>query len=189
MLVYVARHAEAEHNVHDLSHDVGALDVPLTSNGIEQATALAEKLRNVKLEAIYVSQLLRTKQTAAIVNTTHGVNLIPDARINDIVTGMVGRPFSEFRQALATSSDPWNTRLGSGESFEDEKARAIAFLRDLKKKGYRCVLVVTHGGIANIMFGLAHNLNNEQTFNRPIENAALFSFDLDKRLKLGVKIF
>jgi broad specificity phosphatase PhoE len=180
MLVYVARHAEAEHNVRDLSHDTGVVDVSLTATGITQATILAEKLRSSRLEAIYVSQLLRTKQTADIINTTHDVDLIPDARINDIVTGMAGRPFGEFRQVLMASPDPWNTRFGNGESFEEEKARTIAFLHDLKKKDSHCVLVVTHGGVANIMYGLTHNLNNEQIFNHPIENTALFSFDLDK---------
>jgi broad specificity phosphatase PhoE len=118
----------------------------------------------------------RTIQTANILRPHQQV--IKDARINDIKTGMEGLPFSEFREALAKSDDPWNARFGEGESFNDEKARTLSFLGDLKKNNYLTVLIVTHGGVGNIIYGLSHNLSNEDTFNREIENASIFEVDI-----------
>ena len=176
MNIYVVRHAQAEHNILGTSNDVTSGVANLTQKGIQQAKGLAETIKHIPFDAIYTSEMARTIQTANIL--CPGRALIKDARINDIRTGMQGLPFTEFRKALKNSDDPWNTRFGDGESFEDEKVRTISFLEDLKKNNYTNVLIVTHGGVANIIYGLSHNLSNEETFNREIDNASIFQVNL-----------
>ena len=179
MLVYVARHGEATHNLQDLFHDTTVPDVPLTAKGRKQAEGLADRLKDAKLDVIYASELQRTQQTAAIVNTVHNAPTIIDPLLNDIVSGIAGHPVSEFRELLAGSIDPWNARFSGGESYEDNKSRATAFLQYLKDQPYQCVLIVTSGGVANMLYGYAHGLSNDQMYKRPIENAALLSFELE----------
>jgi alpha-ribazole phosphatase/probable phosphoglycerate mutase len=144
----------------------------LTAVGVEQAHKLAREIRHINFDAIYTSEMDRTIETAGILCPER--ELFKDARINDIKTGMANRPFTEFRKALADSTDPWNIHFGDGESFNDEKKRTIRFLEDLRKHDYKNVLIVTHGGVGNIIYGISHNLSNEETFKRDIDNASLF---------------
>ena len=67
----------------------------------------------------------------------------------------------------------------SGESFENVKERVLKILREIKKenKGGE-VLIVAHGGIVRLMHMLEFGEPLEE-----IENAGLYSFDLDKILK------
>lgn len=176
MKLYVVRHAQADHNILDISNDATSSVAHLTQVGIEQAQALAGSIKNTTFDVIYTSEMERTIETADILRPHQ--NKIKDLRINDIRTGMEGRPFNDFRQALARSDDHWNVRFGDGESFSDEKARTVNFLNDLKKNDYKNVLVVTHGGVANIIYGLSHGLSNEDTFNREIHNASIFEVNI-----------
>lgn len=178
MLVYVARHGEAEHNLQDLFHDTTVPDVSLTDKGIEQVNVLADKLRNVKFDAIYASRLRRTQQTAEAINRYHNLPITIDPLLDDIVSGIAGRPVSEFKDMIAHSNDPWHAHFGGGESYEDNKARATKFLESLKTQPYACVLVVTSGGVANMLYGMTNGMTNEETYPRPIDNAALLSFEL-----------
>lgn len=183
MIVYVARHAESEHNLKDLFHDTTVSDVSLTPKGIDQANRLAQELRTVKLDVIYVSELLRTQQTAEIVNKYHNVQIIVEPLLNDIVSGIAGHPVSDFDKLLATSSDPWNEHFEGAESYNDVVSRVTLFLRKLERRNYTTILVITSGGLVNNMYGLANGLSNEEMYSRPIANAALLKFDIgDLRL-------
>lgn len=151
----------------------------MTPRGVEQCNALAEKLKDVKLDIIYTSELQRTWQTAAIVNIRHEVPIIREPLLNDIVSGIAGRPVSEFRALLKRSDDPWNAKFSGGESYNEAKARAISFLEKLRKEPHECVLIVTSGGIANNIFGEANRLSNDEMYVRPIENCALLKIALN----------
>lgn len=177
MLIYVARHAEAEHNLADTFHDVTLPDVQLTQTGLQQANNLALALAEVPFDAIYASELKRTQQTAEIVNIYHKVPTKVNELLNDIRSGIAGRPVSELRDAILASSDPWNLHFDNGESYNDVKARVKMFLKTLCQTDSSCVLVVTSGGIANIMYGLAHALSDKEAYTRSCPNAAVIKFD------------
>lgn len=179
MLVYVARHGEAEHNLQDLFHDTTVSDVSLTDKGMKQVDILASKLKDVELDAIYASRLRRTQQTAEAVNHYHNLPVIIDPLLDDIISGIAGHPVSEFRDMIARSDDPWHAHFEGGESYEDNKARATKFLEFLKAQSYECVLVVTSGGVANMLYGIMNGMSNEQIYPHPIDNAALLSFELN----------
>lgn len=179
MKVYVARHAQAEHNLIDIFHDATVpADVPLTNLGIEQAEGLARKLADRQIDVMYVSELRRTLQTAQIVNRLHDAPIIQNPLLNDIVSGIAGRPVIEFRQMIYASPDPWNAKFEGGESFEDEKKRMIKFLDFLRTQENENVFIVTSGGLANIIYGIVHGLSNDDTFNRAIPNVEVFEFVL-----------
>jgi broad specificity phosphatase PhoE len=179
MLVYVARHGEAEHNPQDLFHDTTVPDVSLTDKGIKQVDELANKLEDIKLDAIYASRLRRTQQTAEAVNRYHNLPITIDPLLDDIVSGIAGHPVSEFRDMITHSENPWHAHFEGGESYEDNKARATKFLAFLKTQPYECVLVVTSGGVANMLYGITQGMTNEEMYPRPIDNAALLSFELN----------
>jgi broad specificity phosphatase PhoE len=63
--VYLARHGQTDGNAKGIAQ--GWTDTPLNQTGLQQAADLAERLRGVKLDAIYSSTLIRSRTTAEAV--------------------------------------------------------------------------------------------------------------------------
>jgi len=72
-------------------------DLPLTKEGEEQAKRLGEALRDVPLEAVFTSQLIRAREFARIALETAGTDLIPviDERLSELDYGVWGGLTSE----------------------------------------------------------------------------------------------
>ena len=117
----------------------------ITKAGEGQAKRAAEKLRAEDFEVIYVSELLRTKQTAEFVNVYHGVSMVVDKRLNDISTGRENGSDSAYNAERAAADDPFTFRPDGGESLVDVVQRMKSFLEDLRKTKYQSVLVVSSG--------------------------------------------
>lgn len=177
MKVYVARHAETNYNVLGLCNDSPEVNVYLTDNGVEQAKLLAESLKDATFDLIITSEFPRTKETAQIANQHHNAPTIVDARINDVLTGFEGKSAREFRNARNNAQNRWTVRLNGGESFEDEKQRAQDFINDLKQRQEKCVLIVTHQAIAQIIYATLNNLENDKVNSIEVSNAHCFDFE------------
>lgn len=122
---YIARHGKTLLNT--LDRVQGWCDSPLTPEGIEVAKFLGAGLRDIPLDAVYSSDLHRTRQTAEVVLAEHGQTDLP---INEIFG---------FREAC----------FGSFESDFNAKmwGNAALFLQYVKMEDmYRDVF---HGKISN----------------------------------------
>ena len=123
----------------------GHTDVPLNATGLEQARALANELSGSELVAIYASDLVRTRDTAAIVAAHHELTVTVDADLRE-------KNFGSWEgltdvEILDRFPDAVRGRWGDGETTEAVAERAVAALdriRRLHPAG--CVLVVSHGG-------------------------------------------
>jgi broad specificity phosphatase PhoE len=82
--VYLARHGESDWNVERRWQ--GHADRPLTERGREQAELLAGRLADVKLDAVYASDLRRAWETAQAVAATRGLEVVrlPELREVDV---------------------------------------------------------------------------------------------------------
>ena len=65
MQLVIVRHGETEWNVQNKA--IGQLDSPLTPKGIQQAHAIADRLRRLSFTTFYSSDLGRAVQTATII--------------------------------------------------------------------------------------------------------------------------
>ena len=63
--LYLVRHGETEWNVKKINQ--GQSESALTEVGIEQAKETGEKLKHIKFDAIFSSDLSRTQRTAEII--------------------------------------------------------------------------------------------------------------------------
>lgn len=63
--LYIVRHGQTDWNVRKIIQ--GHSDIPLNTEGQEQARVLAESLKNVHFDKIISSDLVRAKRTAEIV--------------------------------------------------------------------------------------------------------------------------
>jgi probable phosphoglycerate mutase len=169
MTLYVARHAETNYNVLDLCNSDPAVDVHLTSLGMQQAAQLSDRLAAVTLDVIYISDLPRTRETASYLRQYDEVPVIVDGRLNDNISGFESKPVHEYLEAFTSSSDVWNVSFNDGETLQQSKQRVDNFMTDLRTKPYAAVCVVTHGFviacIAELLTGVTIDLAH--TFTVP----------------------
>ena len=176
METYFIRHGQTNYNVLDLCNDDPKKDVHLTSLGIKQANIVAKKLRGIKFDAVFVSDLKRTQETARIVAGDRNLKFIVDRRISDRKTGFDSKPASEFFKAM--ERDILNTKVNNGESLAEEKKRVISFLEDLRDLKCNAVLVSTHSEILKIVYGYYNQLPDNEMWKTSIDNCQVLEFSL-----------
>jgi alpha-ribazole phosphatase/probable phosphoglycerate mutase len=127
----------------------GHTDVPLSELGRQQATALGRRLRSLRFDAVYSSDLTRSRQTCEL--ALPKANTILDARLREINFGMYE---GKSRDTLTTSEadavktwwvEPYRNKLQGGESMACLNTRVSEFLAELPDE---CeVVIFTHGGV------------------------------------------
>ena len=119
--IYLIRHAEAEGNLYRRIH--GWYDALVTDNGLRQIAALEERFRDIPVDAVWSSDLYRTRATARAVCAPKGLPLHtdPDLREMDLgdwedrTWGGVRRENSRELDRFNTSDPTW--QAPHGESF------------------------------------------------------------------------
>ena len=132
---------------------IGHLDVPLSALGEAQVVALAGRLATVSLDAIYCSDLLRTRRTAEIIAAPHGLAPIADPALREFAMGRWdGLTAEEIRAQDPVAFEAWMGDVGrfqfpEGESLPDLEARAWpAFETTVARHPGRAIAIVAHGG-------------------------------------------
>ncbi|HLX39104.1 MAG TPA: histidine phosphatase family protein [Ktedonobacteraceae bacterium] len=162
-------------------------DLPLSSIGREQAQALAERLDDMPVDAIYSSPLKRCQQTAAPL--AERLSLIPII-VSDIKEIRIGeiRPLPtdlndlpaltkalQERQIdivrIAGAEGNWDA-IENSERSKDFRGRVVTAIDDIaaKHSGQR-VLVFAHGGVINAY--AADVLGLEREFFFPCANTSI----------------
>jgi probable phosphoglycerate mutase len=153
--IYLLRHGALGND--NSSRFVGQIDLPLAHDGIHQAQALAQALRDRKIGAVYSSDLLRTRQTAEIIAGEAGIHIIESRGLREISLGnWEGMSRSEVKtsfpaQYAARGSDIVNYRIPGGESFADCRLRALAAWEQILNCGIDHIAVVSHAGINRLL--------------------------------------
>ena len=178
MKLYVARHGRSKYNDLQLFNSDPSVDVHLTEVGIEQAKALAESLKEVNIDHIFVSELSRTQETAKIVNEYHHVQVSIEHILNDHRSGFENQPYDEYDRLFDEAENKWTVRFNDGESLDDTRVRMQAFLSDLKTKDYESVLIVTSMTIVQAIYGVIQKLPDEDTWSIEVETGSYAEFEL-----------
>jgi broad specificity phosphatase PhoE len=119
---------------------------PLTPKGLEEAQKAAGELKKKKIDLIFFSDLLRTKQTAEIVGKKLKIDPIYEKRLREVNVGKLnGAPIAEFRKFFKGRMERFTKKLPGGENNNDIRERMYKFFQDLEKKysGKR-ILLVSH---------------------------------------------
>ena len=85
MKIYLMRHGETDYNKNKMIQ--GQCDIELNEYGRELARITAEGLKEVPLDVVYTSPLIRAKETAQIVIGDRKVLWIEEPRIQEICFG------------------------------------------------------------------------------------------------------
>lgn len=132
----------------------GALDVPLSDDGLIHARRIGDHLRDVRLDAVYSSPLERALSTAAPVAAPHSVSPKLREALAEIDFGAFeGRTFDEIAAShpdvyARWMREPATVRFPGGESFRDLRARVIDEVTRIRREhDGGSVAVVTHAGV------------------------------------------
>jgi len=148
MRLILVRHGETEENKAGIIQ--GWLPGKLTPLGIKQAQQLAKRLKWLKIDLAYSSDLARCVDTAKEILKHHPkVNLMLDARIRERRLGeFQGKKIGQSDwDALPDTGNKYFRVPKGGESFEEMEKRVNKFLKEIiKKHSQKTILIVTHGG-------------------------------------------
>jgi len=113
----------------------GSSGASMNEAGHEQAKSLAHSLWEVPLIAVYSSTLPRALETASYVAGPHRVNVVTDARLNEIHHGdWEGLPESQIPDLdlyLRWRKDPTCCTLPGAEPLDAVHERAVNAMRDI----------------------------------------------------------
>lgn len=132
---------------------LGQSDPPLSEYGVQQAERLAGRLRDVGFDAVYASDLTRSRYTARLALPAADIRLEP--RLREISFGVwEGKTWADLagddRRALERfRRDPYREHAPGGESYEDVRERVAAWLDELPESGR--VAAFTHGGVVRAL--------------------------------------
>jgi broad specificity phosphatase PhoE len=139
----------------------GRTDLPLTTRGRLEAGQLADRLRTVKLDAIYSSPLRRARETAVVLAQDRGMPLDTDERIIELSYGdWEGKGLAEVERDDGEALKAWAAGLATppgGESRIALMRRVSEFLDSVAGQG--TVAVVTHKEVIRagaIALGVLH---------------------------------
>jgi len=184
MKLIFLRHGQTNYNLKDLCNGRPNPKVRLTTLGRKQATAAALKLKREPIEAIFISQLYRSRQTATIINKYHHVPVFMDKRINDRQMGRFeGKPAGLFYRWRDKQKNRWTCVIpDGGESYEHMKKRVASFLTNLNRKNkYKTVLIVTHEPIIKVARGFFKHLSNRQMDAPALDNGTIMRFIIKRK--------
>lgn len=148
--------------------------IPLNAAGRAEAAALAARLADTPIEAVYASPLERTRETAGYLAQPRGLDVTVLDGVGEVDFGAwTGRPLSELRREKlwrTVRSTPSAMRFPDGERLLDAQARALAAIETVRAAHpWSTVAVVSHADIIKAI--LAHH--------------AGLHFDLFQRISIG----
>ncbi len=154
---YLVRHGQTTANCSNLLQ--GALDAPLSEKGEGQAVARRAYFKDIALDAVFCSDLIRAQRTAEIITLEREIAVTTNALLRERFFGShEGRPISDWLEEnkeliekfhTLTHEERWKLEFPGGvETLESLNTRFITFIREIGAtyEG-KNVLVVAHGGI------------------------------------------
>ncbi len=139
--LYMVRHGQTEENAADILQ--GHMPGHLSREGVAQAQALRENLKDVRFDALLCSDLKRCMDTAAILNESRGLPIVPTPLLRERDWGpFTGMNIREASTKIDHRAEPVEALFRRAETFLLDVA---ARYRDKR------VLVVSHGFFCRVI--------------------------------------
>ena len=163
MELYIVRHGETDWNALDKIQ--GRTDNPLNEKGKAQAKAAAEKLKDVPIDVIISSPLIRAYETAEAIAEYHeGVTILKEPALLEMNYGSFEGKYRLSPEFIAAKRNGFANRYPEGgESYFDVAARVYPLIEKLKREyPDKTVLLTAHNGIMRVVDSYFHDLSVEE---------------------------
>lgn len=183
--LYLARHGETIENLEEIVQ--GQLDGKLSERGKEQARILGKKLRNIKADKIYSSDLGRAKETTdAILEYFKDIPVEYNSDLRERSFGnLQGKNIQEvgitdYKAAYLYDLDQEGI-FADSESLKSIDKRINRFIQKILKSEDSVILAVGHGWTNSY---LINKLLKEDWIFHDQDNASVHYFKLDDNGKV-----
>ena len=162
--IYLVKHGQSLGNLHRVY--LGHTDYDLSDLGREQAEITAEHLKNLQIDAVYSSDLLRAHNTALPHARIRNLAVNDSKNLREIFLGeWVNRPIDEliekhyddfvvgWKQNFGTFTVPGGERvLDAGRRFYNEVERIA------KENVGKTILIASHAAVIRVFWCLINNV-------------------------------
>lgn len=158
----------------------GHLDVPLNETGLWQAERAAEALREEPVAAVYASDLSRAQQTAQAIARAQAREVHTHQGLRERCFGAFeGKTWAELEAGWPAETQAWRQRVPDfaptgGENLLQLHARVVGTLSELAARHIgEQIVVVAHGGVMDILYRAATQLDLQAPRAWHLGNAAI----------------
>jgi broad specificity phosphatase PhoE len=194
--VYLIRHGEVEERYHRIFGG-SRIDMELSEVGHQHAQALADWFGESRLDALYMSPMVRAHQTA--LPLAEARNLVPVVMpgLREVDFGdWTGLGWHEIQEKFGVPAFDWlelleNGGMPNGETGEALLGRVRPCLATvLEENAHRNVAVVCHGGIVRVMLSLLLGipLSRMAHFNVDYGSVSILELQPDKKHAFEIEL-
>lgn len=191
----LVRHGKSEWN--KLGLWTGWKDIPLNEQGIKDAQAAGEQLKDIRIDIAYVSKLQRAKQTLdQILKTLTSLNSPTSPTIPIEETGAInernygiytGKNKWEIKEQIGEQEfqklrRSWDYPIPEGETMKDVYSRVAPFYRHSilpELKIGKNIIIVAHGNSLRALVKHLENLSEEQLASLEFGIGEVYIYEID----------
>jgi len=170
--VFLVRHGESKAN--ERSVFGGHTDLDLTERGHLQAQKAADYLKDIPIDVIYASDLLRAYHTAEYTAKQKGMQIIKNINLREIYGGeWEDVAYSTLEQKYKKEYGIWLHNIGcacctEGESVEQLQERIVAEVEKIIRKNEgKSILIFTHATPIRVLVAAWCNKTKEEIKDVP----------------------
>jgi len=183
MKFYLVRHADkatGDYFNPRLRHD----DQPISKFGRKQASKIKKYFHRESIKSIYVSEYIRTVQTARPLARKLKIVPISDYRLNEIDIGIIDKLSDD--EMKEKYPEVWNAlqdrnrdfRWPEGETGLEAQERVVSFINEQTNQEGN-ILLVAHDGIIRILVCYVLGLPIYSRFNFQVDTASITEIEWD----------
>lgn len=156
--IYLVRHGRTGGNEKGLWQ---TFDQPLSDHGRDQARKVSSRFKNIKIDSIIASNMDRAFETAQIINTEIGLDVIPTKFLHEIHRPSAVRGKSKTDEETIKIMEEVENNWGNNgwkhsdeENFYDLRDRAVESLKEITSLPADNVIAVTHEFMKRMIFAV-----------------------------------
>lgn len=160
--IFLVRHGVTQWSVEN--RRLGSSDIPLNDLGRQQAGEITKCLGSVPIQAVFSSNLIRSRETAASIVQPHGLETRIDERLRERDHGRFEGTIRVSKDGADVTSQLSKRDLEENgvEAIEDVWNRVSEAYNDIRHEATQgSVIVVSHYGPIRMMLAMALGLDVE----------------------------
>jgi broad specificity phosphatase PhoE len=165
------RHAETDLAGRFCGHS----DPPINERGLRQIEKLLRTLKSERIDAVYTSDLSRSKVTAGAIGKAFGLSPIVLPELREINFGeWETLSWQEIERRDPVYSRRWSDAFPGlaapgGEFFDAFQSRVLNKVNHLQAAPQTCAAVVTHAGVMRVVLRSLCGLDEQEAWDRTKE--------------------
>ena len=193
--IYIVRHCETDANAAKIFQ--GHTNNDINELGAAQLEALRGYFKDIPLDAVYTSPLLRTLKTATAIVGNKGVPIIKTPDLIELNGGVYeGKTYMEINEENPGFLEmwgkrPWEFNPRNGESMVAAYERIYNCIKEIAKESQdKTVAVASHGGVIRCLLCKIMKDDIKKLPEVPfVDNTGVTLIEADGNMNFTIKVF